>query len=46
MINMNKILDYAIDKDASDIHLIPGNKPILRIFRKLDKSKWKEESRI
>lgn len=33
--NMNKILDEAIEKDASDIHLIIGNKPILRISRKL-----------
>ena len=32
---MNKILDIAIAKDASDIHLIPGNKPILRITRAL-----------
>ena len=35
MFDMNKILDVAIAKDASDIHLIPGNKPILRIARDL-----------
>ena len=33
--NMDKILDEAIEKDASDVHLICGNKPILRIRRKL-----------
>lgn len=36
MIDMNKILDIAIAKDASDIHLIPGNKPMLRITRRLE----------
>ncbi len=35
MINMDKILDIAIEKDASDVHLIAGNKPILRISREL-----------
>ena len=35
MINMDKILDTAIEKDASDVHLIAGNKPILRISREL-----------
>lgn len=35
MLNMNKILEYAIAMNASDIHLIPGNKPTLRIARKL-----------
>ena len=32
---MDKILDIAIEKDASDVHLIAGNKPILRISREL-----------
>ena len=32
---MNKILDIAYEKDASDIHLICNNKPILRIARTL-----------
>ena len=36
MIDMKKILDIAIEKDASDIHLICGNKPMLRILRKLE----------
>lgn len=35
MVNMEKILDLAIEKDASDVHLISGNKPILRISREL-----------
>lgn len=33
--NINKILDTAIEKDASDVHLIVGNKPMLRIIRDL-----------
>ncbi len=35
MIQIEKILDYAIEKDASDIHFICGNKPMLRILRDL-----------
>ena len=35
MVDMNKILDIAIAKEASDIHLISGNKPMLRIARRL-----------
>ena len=35
MIDMDKILDMAIKKDASDVHLIYGNKPMLRIIRDL-----------
>ena len=33
--NIDKIIDIAMEKDASDIHLIVGNKPILRIIRDL-----------
>ena len=33
--NMDKILDRAIEKDASDVQLICGNKPMLRIAREL-----------
>lgn len=33
--NMDKILDAAIEKDASDVHLISGNKPMLRIAKEL-----------
>lgn len=36
MVDMNKILDEAILRDASDVHLISTNKPILRIMRKLE----------
>ena len=35
MIDIEKVLNEAIKKDASDIHLIAGNKPILRIRRDL-----------
>ena len=33
--NMDKILDIAMEKDASDVHMICGNKPMLRIARDL-----------
>ncbi len=33
--NMDQILDKAIELDASDVHLISGNKPMLRILRDL-----------
>jgi len=36
MIDMNKILDIAIEKNASDIHLVFNNKPMLRIARRLE----------
>lgn len=35
MIDMSRILDIAIEKNASDIHLVCENKPMLRIARKL-----------
>ena len=35
MIDMDKILDTAIERDASDVHLICDNKPMLRIMRDL-----------
>ena len=35
MVNMNKILNTAIEEDASDIHLAYGLKPILRIAKEL-----------
>ena len=43
MIDMNKVLDVAIAKDASDIHLVPGNKPMLRISRRLEPVEKTEE---
>ena len=33
--NIDKILDIAIERDASDVHMICGNKPMLRIIREL-----------
>ena len=35
MIQIEKILDQAVEKDASDVHLIAGIKPMLRIARDL-----------
>ena len=35
MIDMDKVLRTAQEKDASDVHLICGIKPILRIKRDL-----------
>ena len=35
MLNMNKVLDIAIEREASDIHLICGLRPMLRIAREL-----------
>ena len=43
MVNMEKILDMAIEKDASDVHLISGNKPILRVARELIQIEEMEE---
>lgn len=34
--DMDKILDEAIKRDASDVHLICNNKPMLRIRRRLE----------
>ena len=33
--NMDRIFEQAMERDASDIHLIAGNKPMLRIAREL-----------
>ena len=33
--NLSEILDKAMEKDASDVHLICGNKPMFRITRDL-----------
>lgn len=35
MIQIEDLIDIAIEKDASDIHLVSGNKPLIRIIRKL-----------
>ena len=43
MIQIEKIFDYAIEHDASDIHFICGNKPMLRIIRDLVEVEKTEE---
>jgi len=43
MVQIEKILDVAIEKDASDVHLICGLKPMLRVHRKLDPIEEMEE---
>ena len=35
MIKMNELLDIAIEKDASDLHLINGLAPMMRVKREL-----------
>lgn len=35
MINLNEVLTEAIEKEASDIHLIIGKRPVLRIAKNL-----------
>lgn len=39
MIQVQDIIDIAIQKDASDIHLVSGMKPTLRVLRKLEEIK-------
>ena len=36
MVQIEDLIDIAIEKDASDIHLISGLKPMIRIVRKLE----------
>ena len=36
MVQIEDLIDIAIEKDASDIHLIAGLKPMIRIIRKLE----------
>ena len=36
MVQIEDLIDIAIQKDASDIHLISGLRPMLRIIRKLE----------
>ena len=35
MVQVEDLIDIAIEKEASDIHLVCGNKPLIRILRKL-----------
>ena len=43
MVQIEDLIDIAIEKDASDIHLICGLKPMLRIIRKLEPVEKYEE---
>ena len=36
MIQIEDLIDIAIERDASDIHLVCGNRPMLRIIRRLE----------
>ena len=36
MVQIEDLIDIAVEKNASDIHLMSGIKPILRIIRKLE----------
>ena len=36
MVQIEDIIDIAIEKDASDIHLVCGMKPMLRVMRRLN----------
>jgi Tfp pilus assembly pilus retraction ATPase PilT len=40
MIDIDKIITIAKEKDASDVHLIFANRPILRIRRDLVEIDW------
>ena len=35
MLNLNNVLDTAIKQDASDVHLLFGLKPVIRVAREL-----------
>ena len=39
MIQIEDLIDIAIEKDASDIHLVCGNRPLIRIVRRLEEVK-------
>ena len=43
MVDINKILEEAKQRDASDVHLICGLKPMLRISRELTSIEEVEE---
>ena len=42
MINIEKVLDFAIEHDASDIHFICGLHPMVRILRRLEPAEGSE----
>ena len=43
MVHIEKILDEAIEKNASDVHLICGLKPMIRVSKKLEVINGMEE---
>lgn len=43
MLRIEKVFDEAIEKEASDIHLIPGIKPMIRVARDLTEVEDMEE---
>lgn len=42
MVDINRVLKYAKDNDASDVHLIPGRRPTVRIARELKEIEQEE----
>jgi len=46
MVTIDQLMDLAYEKDASDIHLIAGERPVLRIYgrRELDQADLGEAS--
>ncbi len=40
MVDIDKILRIAIEKDASDIHLIGGIKPLFKSKKRFDRYRW------
>ena len=43
MVDINRVLKYAKDFDASDVHLVPGRKPTVRIARELKEIEEEED---
>ena len=43
MVDINRVLKYAKDYDASDVHLVPGRKPTVRIARELKEIEEEED---
>lgn len=43
MVNIDRIMKYAIEKDASDIHLVCGRKPSIRVAKILEEMDAEEQ---
>ena len=39
MVQVEDLIDIAIEKNASDIHLVSGNRPLIRVIRRLEEIK-------